>query len=100
MIPRLNEYFDHNIKLVKIVEDIAAEKGCTSGQVSLAWVHAQGEDVFPIPGTRRISSFEENTAAFFVELTEEDIAKLNKIADCVKGTRLPKERMAITFNAP
>ena len=100
LIPRLNEHFDHNIKLVKIVEDIATEKGCTPGQVALAWVHAQGEDVFPIPGTRRTSSFEENTAAFSVKLTEEDIAKLNKIADRVKGIRLPKERMAITFSAP
>ena len=97
VLPRSNEHFDHNIKLVKIVEDIAAEKGCTPAQVALAWVHAQGEDVFPIPGTRRVSSFELNTAAFYVKLTEEDIFKLNGIADRIKGYRYPERAMAWTY---
>ena len=96
-IPRLNEHFDHNIKLAKIVEDIAAEKGCTPGQVALAWVHAQGEDVFPIPGTKHVDRFEENVAAFHVKLTEDDISKLNEIADRIKGYRYPESLMVATY---
>jgi aryl-alcohol dehydrogenase-like predicted oxidoreductase len=45
--------FVQNLELVKAVESLAAAKGCTTSQLALAWVHAQGEDVFPIPGTRR-----------------------------------------------
>ena len=48
------ENFPHNVKLVERVKDVAQKRGCTAGQVALAWVHAQGEDVFPIPGTKRI----------------------------------------------
>ena len=97
--PRLSDHFDHNVKLVKIVEDIAAEKGCTPGQVALAWVHAQGEDVFPIPGTKHVDRFEENVAAYYVKLTEDDMAKLNGIADQVRGTKQPAERMSMVYNS-
>ena len=98
--PRLNEHFDHNVELVKIVEEVAAEKGCTPGQVALAWVHAQGEDVFPIPGTKHVDRFEENVAAFDVKLTGNDMTKLNGIADQMKGSRLPVERMSMVYNSP
>ena len=98
--PRLSENFDHNRELVKIVEEVAAEKGCTPGQVALAWVHAQGEDVFPIPGTKHVDRFEENVAAFNVELTEDDMVKLNGIADQVRGTKQPAERMSMVYNSP
>ena len=96
-VPRLNEYFEDNLKLVDVVKEVAAEKGCTPGQVALAWVHAQGEDVFPIPGTKHVDRFEENVAAINVKLTEKDMSKLDGIADKVKGDRVPKHRLSWTF---
>ena len=95
--PRLNDHFEDNLKLVDVVKEVAAERECTPGQVALAWVHAQGKDVFPIPGTRRVSSFEENGAAFYTTLTEKDMSKLNGIADRIKGNRFPKRLMSWTF---
>jgi len=58
----------HNLALVEVVKDVAAANGCTPGQVALAWLHAQGEDVVPIPGTKRRRYLEENVAALDVHL--------------------------------
>ena len=60
---------DANLALVEKVREIAAAKGCTPGQLALAWVLAQGEDVAPIPGTKRVTYLEENVGAAGVELT-------------------------------
>ena len=68
---------EHNLKLVGIVEEIAASHGCTPGQVALAWVLAQGHDVVPIPGTRRRRYLEENIAAVEVILDADDLARLD-----------------------
>ena len=65
-----------NIALVKAVEDLAAQKGCTPGQLALAWVLARGDDVIPIPGTKRPNCFDENLAALKVELTPEECTEL------------------------
>jgi len=75
--PRFNdENFDRNVELVAKVEEIAAEKGVTAGQLALAWVLAQGDDIVPIPGTKRVARLEENAAAADLELTEDDLGRL------------------------
>ena len=70
----------HNIAIVEVVDELASAKGCTPGQVALAFVHAAGRDVAPIPGTKHVAYLEENVAALDVELTEEDLAVLDTVA--------------------
>jgi aryl-alcohol dehydrogenase-like predicted oxidoreductase len=70
--------FRRNLDLVAQVEELAAEKGVTPGQLALAWVLAQGDDVVPIPGTKRVRYLEENVAAVAVELTADDLARLEE----------------------
>ena len=74
------EAFDANLRLVDAVTELAAEKDVKPGQLALAWVLAQGDDVVPIPGTKRRSYLEENAAAAAVELTADDLARLDAIA--------------------
>ena len=68
---------------------MAARKGCTPSQLALAWVHHQGKDVFPIPGTTKIENFNQNVGALSVKLTLEEMAELESFAseDSVKGER-------------
>jgi aryl-alcohol dehydrogenase-like predicted oxidoreductase len=73
------ENFQRNLSIADEVEAIADEVGATPAQVALAWLLAQGEDIAPIPGTKRVSRVEENTAADGVELTGEQIDKLNHL---------------------
>lgn len=82
--PMSEENFPHNLALVERVKAVAEKKGCTPSQIALAWVHAQGEDVFPIPGTKRVKYAELNMASFNVKLTPEEMEELNFE---VKGTR-------------
>ncbi len=80
-LPRFQgENFARNQRLVEQVESVARRLGATNGQVALAWVLAQGENIVPIPGTRRVSYLEENVAAADVRLTGSDIADLNALA--------------------
>ncbi|MEO8291069.1 MAG: aldo/keto reductase [Gaiellaceae bacterium] len=72
------ENFERNLELAARVQEIAAEKGVTPAQLALAWVLAQGNDIVPIPGTKRVSYLEENVAAVDVELTEDDLARLEE----------------------
>jgi aryl-alcohol dehydrogenase-like predicted oxidoreductase len=74
------ENFDRNIELVERVEEMAAEKDVTAGQLALAWVMARGEDIVPIPGTKRVRYLEENAAAAEVSLSEKELARLDEIA--------------------
>jgi aryl-alcohol dehydrogenase-like predicted oxidoreductase len=75
--PRLNgEALQANLRLVDQVRAIADEKGCTPGQLALAWVLAQGDDVVPIPGTKRVKYLEENVGAADVTLTADDLDRL------------------------
>ena len=69
-----------NVAIVEVIDQLATAKGCTPGQVALAFVHAAGRDVAPIPGTKRRRYLEENVAALEVELTEEDLAVLDRVA--------------------
>lgn len=71
--------FEKNIQLVREVEKIAQEKGCTAAQLALAWVLAQGDDVVPIPGTKHIRYLDENIGALDVKLTSEDLKRLDEI---------------------
>lgn len=88
--PRLNgAALDANLVLVDRVRAIASEKGCTPGQLALAWVLAQGDDVVPIPGTKRVKYLEENAGALDVDLTADDLAALDAAVprDAVVGAR-------------
>ena len=85
------ENFARNLELVSRVEEIAVEKGCTPGQLALAWVLAQGEDIVPIPGTKRVAYLEENAAAAEISLTAEDQARIDEAAPvgAAAGDRYP-----------
>lgn len=96
MFPRFQgENFEKNLALVKRVEEIAEEKKCTPAQLALAWVLAQGENIVPIPGTKRRKYLEQNVAALDVKLTEEDLKRIEEIAPrgVAVGTRYPEEAM-------
>ena len=73
------ENFQRNLRAVDEVEAIAAEVGATPAQVALAWVLAQGDDIAPIPGTKRVARVEENTAADGIQLSPEQIDKLTNV---------------------
>jgi aryl-alcohol dehydrogenase-like predicted oxidoreductase len=87
----LGENFTRNLETVDRVTEIATEKGCTASQLALAWVLAQGEDIVPIPGTKRASYLDENLAAADVSLTAEDLARLDEVAPkgATAGDRYP-----------
>jgi aryl-alcohol dehydrogenase-like predicted oxidoreductase len=73
------ENFDRNLALVERVEELAAEKDVTPGQLALAWVLAQGDEIVPIPGTTRVEHLEENVAALEIELTDDDLRELESV---------------------
>ncbi|KAL2506338.1 putative aldo-keto reductase 3 [Abeliophyllum distichum] len=89
-LPRFQpENLEHNKSSFERVKDMANRKGCTPSQLALAWVHHQGNDVCPIPGTTKIENFNDNIGALSVKLTKEDMAELESIAsaDAIKGDR-------------
>jgi aryl-alcohol dehydrogenase-like predicted oxidoreductase len=90
------ENFDKNIKLVEKVEEIAKEKGITASQLALAWALAQGDDIVPIPGTKRRKYLEQNAAAADVILSREDLARIEDVfpKDAAAGLRYPEAMMA------
>jgi aryl-alcohol dehydrogenase-like predicted oxidoreductase len=90
------ENFEKNLELVKKVENMACKKGCTPSQFALAWVMAQGEHIFPIPGTKHIHYLEENAGVVNVKLDDTDLEEINAILPkgTVSGTRYPESMMA------
>jgi aryl-alcohol dehydrogenase-like predicted oxidoreductase len=88
------ENLEPNLRLVAKVEDLAREKGCTSGQLALAWVLAQGDDVVPIPGTKRRKYLEENLAAVSVKLTRQDLDRIETEIPKAAGDRYDQIGMA------
>ncbi len=76
----VGENFRKNVEFVGRIEQIAAEKKCTAAQLALAWVIAQGNDIVPIPGTKRKKYLEENIAALEMKLSKDDLAKISEIA--------------------
>jgi aryl-alcohol dehydrogenase-like predicted oxidoreductase len=88
------ENLDANLKLAAKVEQIAAEKGITSAQLAIAWVLAQGEDLVPIPGTKRRMYLEQNAGAVDVELTDKDLARIDAELPDAAGERYDEVGMA------
>ncbi|HWF39168.1 MAG TPA: aldo/keto reductase [Candidatus Acidoferrales bacterium] len=89
------ENFDKNLKLVEHVEQLAAEKKCTPAQLALAWVLAQGDDIVPIPGTKRRKYLDEDLGALEVKLSAADLAKIDEAAPLgvAAGLRYPEVHM-------
>jgi aryl-alcohol dehydrogenase-like predicted oxidoreductase len=89
--------FQRNLDLVKRVEEIARAKRCTPAQLALAWVLAQGQDVVPIPGTKRRKYLQENVSALDVDLTSEDLQRIDEVApkDAFAGSRYPEAMMKL-----
>jgi aryl-alcohol dehydrogenase-like predicted oxidoreductase len=90
------ENFEKNLDLVVKIGEIAAEKKATSAQLALAWVLAQGDDIAPIPGTKRRKYLEQNLAAAEIKLTKQDLARINEVAPhgAAAGERYPGPAMA------
>ena len=90
------ENFDRNLELVERVRELAAAKGVSPSQLAIAWVLAQGDDVVPIPGTKRRQYLEENVGAVEVELTPGDLAAIEEVTPrgSVAGPRYGPEHMA------
>jgi aryl-alcohol dehydrogenase-like predicted oxidoreductase len=89
------ENFKKNLDLVQHIERLAAQKGCTPSQLALAWLLAQGEDLVPIPGTKRVQYLEENVGALDVALSADDLRRIEEIAPqgVAVGTRYPEANM-------
>ncbi|KAA6410691.1 MAG: Aldo keto reductase [Lasallia pustulata] len=100
MSPRFSEEnFPKNLKLVDEISALAKKKGCTPGQLTLAWLMAQGEDIIPIPGTKKIKYLEENLGAVDVKLTKEENTEIRKAVENaeVHGGRYPEALSAALF---
>ena len=90
------ENFNKNLELVRHIETLATEKNCTTAQIGLAWVLAQGHDIVPIPGTKRRTYLEENVGSLEVALTPEDLRRIDEIAPkgAAAGARYPEAMMS------
>lgn len=90
--------FEKNLKMVNELKTLAGRKGCSPGQLTLAWILAQG-DIFPIPGTSKVKYLEENVAANDVQLTKEEVAEIRSIVEAaeVHGERYPEAYMSEVF---
>ena len=98
--PRFSEQnFPKNLQLVDKIRAIAERKGCSAGQLTLAWLLRQGEDVIPIPGTKRVRFLEENLKALEVVLEGEEEREIRKAVDEaeVHGERYPEQMMGRLF---
>jgi len=89
------ENFQKNLDLVTALENLAAKKSCTASQLALAWVMAQGDHIFPIPGTKRIKYLDENVGALNVSLTKEELKEINDVfpKNAAAGLRYPEQMM-------
>jgi aryl-alcohol dehydrogenase-like predicted oxidoreductase len=95
-MPRFQgDNFQKNLDLVQQLKEIALEKGCKPSQLALAWLLAQGSDIVPIPGTKRVTYLEENIGALVITLTKEDLARIDSVAPqgVAFGTRYPEASM-------
>ena len=94
--PRFQDQnLEHNLGLVRRIEEIAREKGATPSQLALAWLLAQGEDILPIPGTKHRSYLEENVEALSISLSQDDLARINEAmpTGAAAGSRYPEAQM-------
>jgi aryl-alcohol dehydrogenase-like predicted oxidoreductase len=85
------ENFTRNMQTVERIQQIAEEKGCTPAQLALAWVLAQGDDIVPIPGTKRASYLDQNLAAADISLSEDELRRIDEVAPrgATHGDRYP-----------
>jgi aryl-alcohol dehydrogenase-like predicted oxidoreductase len=92
-----SENFQHNLEVVKRLEEMANEKHCTPAQLALAWVLAQGDEIVPTPGTKRRKYLQENIGALNVDLTAADLARIDEVAPsrAFAGSRYPKAMMEL-----
>jgi aryl-alcohol dehydrogenase-like predicted oxidoreductase len=98
--PRFEEKnLERNVEFVRKVEQFAREKGCTPGQLALAWLLARGRDIVPIPGTKRRDRLEENLGALHVKLTPDEVARIADAvpAGAVAGLRYPEPLMKAVY---
>ncbi|MGH2565951.1 MAG: aldo/keto reductase, partial [Ginsengibacter sp.] len=91
------ENFNKNLELVKNIESISKEKGCTPAQLALAWVLAQGDFLFPIPGTKKVKYLEENVKAATILLSQKELTQIEKVfpKNAATGQRYPEAGMKI-----
>jgi aryl-alcohol dehydrogenase-like predicted oxidoreductase len=93
------ENLEENKHRIERLYELAKQKGCTPAQLALAWVHAQGDDVFPIPGTKSASRIEENARAFsLLPLSEVELKEIENCVQPLIGDRYPENNMIRTFN--
>ena len=96
--PRFSaENFEHNVQ--KNFFEYAKKKNCTPAQLALAWLHAQGDDIFPIPGTKTAARVEENLGALDVVLSAQEAKEVGDAVEVAKGERYDEQSMATTFNS-
>ena len=98
--PRFSEEnFPKNLKLVDALSSISKKKGCTPGQLTLAWLLAQGDDIIPIPGTKKIKYLEENLGSLNVKLTREEEQEIRELIENaeVHGARYPEGMLGYLF---
>jgi aryl-alcohol dehydrogenase-like predicted oxidoreductase len=88
------ENFERNLKLVKVISEIASEHGATPSQLALAWVLSRGDDVVPIPGTKHVSFLEENFAALELDLSDADLSRIDQAMPEPAGERYDEAGMA------
>jgi aryl-alcohol dehydrogenase-like predicted oxidoreductase len=94
--PRFDaENLKRNVEILKPIEEIAVTHKCTPAQVALAWILAQGEDIIPIPGTKRRTTLEQNAAAVDIQLTPHEINRLSQAfpPGAAAGTRYPEKHL-------
>jgi aryl-alcohol dehydrogenase-like predicted oxidoreductase len=93
------ENLSHNVTLVQKVEEIARKKSCTPGQLALAWLLARGEDVVPIPGTKRPERLQENLGALAVTLSAAELAQISDAipVGAAAGLRYPEAQMKSVY---
>jgi aryl-alcohol dehydrogenase-like predicted oxidoreductase len=86
-----------NLELVDRLREIASEKSCTPAQLALAWLLAQGNDIVPIPGTRRVERLDENTGAVEIALSAQELAAIDAVMpqDAAAGTRYAEAAMQL-----
>jgi aryl-alcohol dehydrogenase-like predicted oxidoreductase len=91
------ENFERNLAVVERIRQLADQKGVTPGQLAIAWVLAQGDDIVPIPGTKRRRYLEENLGALDVRLTPDELAGIEEISPrgVASGDRYPPQMMSV-----
>jgi aryl-alcohol dehydrogenase-like predicted oxidoreductase len=91
------EVFEKNLQLANHVKALAEKKGCSPAQLALAWVMAKGEDVVPIPGTKRVKYLEDNMGAAAVKLSSAELAEIDRLfpPGAAEGERYPERMMAM-----